>query len=185
VRLIMWEIGKTLPDARKEFDRTVAYIHDTVAAMKELDRASSRFEQNEGIVGQIRRSPLGVVLCMGPFNYPLNETFTTLIPALVMGNPVIFKPPKLGVLLHSPLLEDFRDAFPPGVVNTVYGDGATIVGPLCWPPDGSTSSPSSAPAASPISSSTSTRSRTGCAACSGSTPRTPRSSSPTPTWIWR
>ncbi|MBK6898424.1 MAG: NADP-dependent glyceraldehyde-3-phosphate dehydrogenase [bacterium] len=130
VRLIMWEIGKTLPDARKEFDRTVAYIHDTVAAMKELDRASSRFEQNEGIIGQIRRSPLGVVLCMGPFNYPLNETFTTLIPALVMGNAVIFKPPKLGVLLHKPLLEDFRDAFPPGVVNTVYGDGETVVGPL-------------------------------------------------------
>jgi glyceraldehyde-3-phosphate dehydrogenase (NADP+) len=130
VRLIMWEIGKSLPDARKEFDRTVAYIHDTVEAMKELDRVSSRFEVREGIVGQIRRSPLGVALCMGPFNYPLNETFTTLIPALVMGNPVIFKPPKLGVLLHSPLLADFRDAFPPGVVNTVYGDGATILSPL-------------------------------------------------------
>ncbi len=33
---------------------------------------------------------------MGPYNYPLNETFTTLIPALIMGNTVVFKPPKLG-----------------------------------------------------------------------------------------
>ena len=49
---------------------------------------------------------------MGPYNYPLNETFTTLIPALIMGNTVIFKPPKLGVLLHLPLLEAFRDSFP-------------------------------------------------------------------------
>ncbi|HNW83893.1 MAG TPA: aldehyde dehydrogenase family protein, partial [bacterium] len=74
------------------------------------------------------RAPLGVVLCMGPFNYPLNETFTTLIPALITGNTVIFKPPKFGVLLHQPLLEIFRTVFPAGVVNTVYGDGAETIG---------------------------------------------------------
>jgi glyceraldehyde-3-phosphate dehydrogenase (NADP+) len=130
VKLLMWEIGKASPDAQKEFDRTVDYIKDTIEAVKDLDRASSRFTLAEGVIGQIRRGPLGVVLCMGPFNYPLNETFTTLIPALIMGNAVIFKPPRLGVLLHHPLLEAFRDAFPPGVVNTVYGDGAKVIGPL-------------------------------------------------------
>ena len=130
VKLLMWEIGKSLPDAGKEFDRTVDYIRDTIEAVKDLDRASSRFTLAEGVIAQIRRGPLGVVLCMGPFNYPLNETFTTLIPALIMGNAVIFKPPRLGVLLHRPLLEAFRDAFPPGVVNTVYGDGAKVIGPL-------------------------------------------------------
>jgi glyceraldehyde-3-phosphate dehydrogenase (NADP+) len=67
---------------------------------------------------------------MGPFNYPLNETFTTLIPALLMGNSVVFKPPKLGVLLHRPLLEAFAEAFPPGVVNTVYGEGQEVIGPM-------------------------------------------------------
>ncbi len=101
VKLLMWEIGKTLPDAEKEFDRTVDYIRDTIDALKDLDRISSRFRIEQGVIGQIRRAPLGVVLCMGPFNYPLNETFTTLIPALIMGNTVIFKPPKLGVLLHA------------------------------------------------------------------------------------
>jgi glyceraldehyde-3-phosphate dehydrogenase (NADP+) len=130
ILLLMWEIGKTLSDATKEFDRTVEYIRDTIEALKELDRNSSRFDIRQGIIGQVRRSPLGVVLCMGPYNYPLNETFTTLIPALVMGNTVIFKPPKYGVLLHQPLLKAFRDSFPPGVVNTVYGDGPTVVGPL-------------------------------------------------------
>jgi len=130
VNLLMWEIGKSLADSEKEFDRTVDYVRDTVEALKELDHAGSRFTSALGIVGQIRRAPLGVVLCMGPFNYPLNETFTTLIPALAMGNPVIFKPPKVGVLLHQPLLEAFRAAFPPGVVNTVYGDGRTIITPL-------------------------------------------------------
>jgi glyceraldehyde-3-phosphate dehydrogenase (NADP+) len=130
VRLLMWEIGKSLPDAEREFDRTVVYIRDTVDALKDLDRASSRFVVEEGVIGQIRRSPLGVVLCMGPFNYPLNETFTTLVPALIMGNCVIFKPPRLGVLLHAPLLEAFRDAFPPGVVGTVYGEGPAVIAPL-------------------------------------------------------
>lgn len=130
VRLLMWEIGKTLADSEKEFDRTVEYIRDTIETLKDLDRNSSRFVIEQGIMGQIRRAPLGVVLCMGPFNYPLNETFTTLIPALIMGNVVIFKPPKLGVLLHYPLLEAFRDAFPPGVINTVYGDGQVVIGPL-------------------------------------------------------
>ncbi|MGE0680778.1 MAG: NADP-dependent glyceraldehyde-3-phosphate dehydrogenase [Candidatus Binatia bacterium] len=130
VKLLMWEIGKSHPDAQKEFDRTVEYIKDTIEALKELDRISSRFTITQGIIGQIRRGPLGVVLCMGPFNYPLNETFTTLIPALIMGNTVIFKPPRIGVLLHHPLLGAFRNAFPPGVVNTVYGDGAAVVGPL-------------------------------------------------------
>jgi glyceraldehyde-3-phosphate dehydrogenase (NADP+) len=127
VKLLMWEIGKSLGDSQKEFDRTVQYIYDTIGALKDIDRTSSTFLIEEGIIGQVRRSPLGVVLCMGPFNYPLNETFTTLIPALIMGNIVLFKPPKHGTLLHYPLLEAFKDAFPAGVINTLYGRGNSII----------------------------------------------------------
>jgi glyceraldehyde-3-phosphate dehydrogenase (NADP+) len=130
VKLLMWEIGKSYRDSLKEFDRTLQYIKDTIDSLKDLDRKSSRFEIEEGVIGQIRRSPLGVVLCMGPFNYPLNETYATLIPALITGNTVIFKPPKLGVLLHKPLLEVFQKSFPHGVVNTIYGDGEEVVLPL-------------------------------------------------------
>ena len=130
VNLLMWEIAKSRADSEKEFDRTVDYIRDTIDALKDLDRTSSRFVIQQGIIGQIRRAPLGVVLCAGPYNYPLNETFTTLIPALIMGNTVVFKPPRLGVLLHSPLLEAFRDSFPAGVVNTVYGSGRETMTPL-------------------------------------------------------
>ncbi|MDI9875656.1 MULTISPECIES: NADP-dependent glyceraldehyde-3-phosphate dehydrogenase [Flectobacillus] len=127
VKLLMWEIGKSLGDSQKEFDRTVQYIYDTIDALKDIDRNSSTFLIEEGIIGQVRRSPLGVVLCMGPFNYPLNETFTTLIPALIMGNTLLFKPPKHGTLLHYPLLEAFRDSFPAGVINTVYGRGNSVI----------------------------------------------------------
>lgn len=130
VKLLMWEIGKSFDDSQKEFDRTIAYIEDTIDALKNLDRTNSRFVLEQGIIGQIRRAPLGVTLCLGPTNYPLNETFTTLIPALIMGNTVVLKPPRPGVVLYSPLLEAFRDAFPPGVVNTVYGNGREVTPPL-------------------------------------------------------
>lgn len=130
VKLLMWEIGKPLRDSEKEFDRTVEYIEDTIDALKDLDRLSSKFIIEQGIIGQVRRAPLGVALCMGPYNYPLNETFTTMIPALIMGNAVIMKPPRRGVLLFKPLIEAFRDSFPPGVVNTVYGEGRTVIPPL-------------------------------------------------------
>lgn len=130
VRLLMWEIGKTLKDSEKEFDRTCDYIGDTVRALKELDRNSAKLVEEQRFMAQIRRVPLGVALCMGPFNYPLNETFTTLIPALIMGNTVVFKPAKFGVLLIQPLLEAFRDSFPTGVVNIIYGRGRETVGAL-------------------------------------------------------
>lgn len=130
VRLLMWEIGKTLKDAEKEFDRTCDYISDTINAYKELDRNSAKLIEEEGFMAQIRRVPIGVALCMGPYNYPLNETFSTLIPALIMGNSVVFKPAKYGVLLIRPLLDAFCNSFPRGVINIIYGRGRETVGAL-------------------------------------------------------
>lgn len=130
VNLLMWEIGKSYSDSESEFDRTVDYIHSTIDALKSMDRDSSGFVIKEGIIGQIRRAPRGVVLCMGPSNYPLNETFTTAIPALIMGNTVVLKLPRPGSLIFYPLLEAFCKSFPEGVVNTIYGEGRKIINPL-------------------------------------------------------
>ena len=127
VNLLMWEIGKSQADSEKEFDRTIDYIKATIEELKRLDNDNSRFQIVDGTIAQIRRSPLGIVLCMGPYNYPMNETFTTLIPALIMGNVVLFKPPRFGVLLYYPMLEAFRSAFPAGVINIVYGHGHEVV----------------------------------------------------------
>jgi glyceraldehyde-3-phosphate dehydrogenase (NADP+) len=130
VKLLMWEIGKTLADSEKEFDRTVDYIYDTINAYKKLDQKSAKFEKEGDIHAHIRRSPLGVVLCLGPYNYPLNETFCLLIPAIVMGNTAVFKPAKHGVLLITPLLNAFQECFPPGVVNILFGRGRKIAQPI-------------------------------------------------------
>ncbi len=130
VKLLMWEIGKSLADSEKEFDRTVEYIYATIDELKKLDRDSSRFRIDQGIIGQIRRSPLGIVLCMGPFNYPLNETYTMLIPALIMGNVVMFKPPRQGILLHEIFQDAYQKCFPKGSINFLYGRGSVVVPPL-------------------------------------------------------
>lgn len=130
VNLLMWEIGKNMADSYKEFDRTVTYIFDTIEAYKALDRKSAKFDKQSQIHAHIRRGPIGVVLCLGPYNYPLNETFCLLIPAIAMGNTAVFKPAKLGVLLITPLLKAFEESFPPGVVNIVFGRGRKIASPI-------------------------------------------------------
>ena len=130
VKLLMWEIGKNLSDSQKEFDRTVDYIYDTIDAYKKLDQKSAKFEKEGGIHAHIRRSPLGVVLCLGPYNYPLNETFCLLIPAILMGHTAAFKPAKHGVLLITPLLKAFQESFPAGVVNILFGRGRKIAQPI-------------------------------------------------------
>lgn len=181
VRLMVWEICKPLEDCRAEFDRTVAYLRATVDALKDLDRASSRFVIESGIYAQIRRAPLGPVLCMGPFNYPLNETFTTLIPALIMGNPVIVKTPRIGKLLYAPLLEAFAQAFPPGVVNILFGDRRVAIPALSSGRisvlafiGSSRAADALAPQPPPAP--------PGCAACWAWTPKTRPSSCPAPIW---
>ncbi len=130
VELLMWEIGKNKLDSYKEFDRTVDYIFDTIEAYKKLDRKSAKFDKQSGIHAHIRRGPIGVVLCLGPYNYPLNETFCLLIPAIIMGNTAIFKPAKHGVLLITPLLKAFKESFPQGVVNILFGRGRKIASPI-------------------------------------------------------
>lgn len=130
VELLMWEIGKNKLDSEKEFDRTIEYIYDTIEAYKDLDRNSANFKKNSGIHAHIRRGPLGVILCLGPYNYPLNETFCLLVPAIIMGNTAVFKPAKHGVLLIVPLLKAFKESFPPGVVNILFGRGRKIAPPI-------------------------------------------------------
>ncbi len=128
--LLMWEIGKSVGDAQTEFDRTVNYVRGVMGALREAKKNRSLVLTGHNMAGRIGRAPLGVVLCMGPFNYPLFETFTGLASGLLTGNTVVFKLPRFGSLLYGPLFELFRDSFPPGVVNVISGEGKRIIPPL-------------------------------------------------------
>lgn len=128
--LEMWEIARPYTACLDEFQRTLKYIEDTITALREIEKEGPSIEQAGDYIYQVRRYPLGVCLCMGPFNYPLNETFAMLIPALIMGNTVIVKLPKYGSLCTVPLFTAFARSFPPGVVNIINGDGEKIITPI-------------------------------------------------------
>jgi len=68
VKLLMWEICKNKTDSYKEFDRTIDYILNTIEAYKNIDRKGAKFDSQDGVLAHIRRGPIGVVLCIGPYN---------------------------------------------------------------------------------------------------------------------
>ena len=78
----------------------------------------------------MRRGPVGVNLMLAPFNYPLNEMYAMLIPALLMGNVVVMKLPNIGGLAHVLTAEAFQAALPPGVVNFLTGSGRVTCTPV-------------------------------------------------------
>jgi glyceraldehyde-3-phosphate dehydrogenase (NADP+) len=129
-RALMWEIGKPWPDCLKEFDRTIEYIEATAETLRQIERDAAAPVPAGGFVARIRRAPLGVALCLGPYNYAVNEVFTTVVPALVMGNPVVMKTPRYGILANTLLVPALRESFPPGAVNLVTGRGSEVVGPI-------------------------------------------------------
>ena len=66
--------------------------------------------------------PLGVVLCIPPFNYPVNLAVSKMAPALMAGNCVVVKPPSQGAVSALHMIQAFHKAgFPPGVVQCVTG----------------------------------------------------------------
>jgi glyceraldehyde-3-phosphate dehydrogenase (NADP+) len=130
INILVWEICKNTADATAEFDRTMAFIEMTIKAMKDLIVANQGWRVISGITATVKRVAIGIMMCLGPFNYPFNETYATLIPALLAGNVVIMKLPSLGGLAHILTIEAFKEAFPPGVINFVSGSGRATMGPI-------------------------------------------------------
>lgn len=130
LRTLIWEIAKPYHELEDELERTRQYIEQVIKVACQKEKDSLRSRREKGIIGLIHDEPYGIALCLGPYNYPLFETFSLVLPALLAGNVVIIKPPKFGVLFFDFLLEAFQDCFPPGVVNIISGDGKKIIEPL-------------------------------------------------------
>jgi glyceraldehyde-3-phosphate dehydrogenase (NADP+) len=153
----MWEIGKNEADATSEFDRTIEFAQQVIDVVKSDPEFGGASWQSIGATRAfVRRAAIGIILCLGPYNYPLNETYATLIPALLMGNIVILKIPTIGGLSHlltSKLcainmlsmticsvthqtirfiltVDAFSKALPPGTIHFVSGRGRATMPPL-------------------------------------------------------
>ncbi|RMG91337.1 MAG: aldehyde dehydrogenase family protein [Candidatus Dadabacteria bacterium] len=122
-RRISRETGKPLWESRAEVDTVRAKVDLTGASFAE--RCTHAPVDLGGAVGRVEHRPLGVVAVLGPFNFPAHLPSGQIVPALLAGNAVVWKPSELtpgtGELLAS-LWE--AAGLPPGVLNLVQGGAA-------------------------------------------------------------
>lgn len=131
VDVLMWEICKTSADAAKEFDRTIEFAKEVLeTARTQRNEEFADWTTLSGVKGRVRRGPVGVCLMLAPYNYPLNEMYAMMVPALLMGNTIVLKLPATGALPHVLTIKAIREALPPGVVNFVSGSGRVTLPPI-------------------------------------------------------
>lgn len=129
--LLVKEIGKPTDEAKDEILRSadmVDYFANEALHLKGEYLPSDAFPgYTKGKLPIIERVPLGVILAIAPFNYPVNLSVSKIAPALVAGNAVIFKPPTNGALSALHLTQIFKKAgVPDGVFVTITGAGETV-----------------------------------------------------------
>ena len=129
--IMMKEIGKPLKSAISEIVRTSEFFEATAEAGLQLEGEAISGDAFKGFskdkMSITYRVPLGVILCIGPFNYPFNLTGSKIAPALMAGNTVVVKPPSQGAitpLFFGLILE--KAGVPPGVFNVITGKGSEI-----------------------------------------------------------
>ena len=130
--LLMHEIGKSPEDAKSEIVRSIEYLDMTIDAVKFVNGkiyngdVYSKYPRGRK-TGYYSRVPLGVVLAISPFNYPINLSVTKVAPALITGNTVVFKPAGNGSLTAFEFYKTFIEAgLPEGVLNFVTGKSSEI-----------------------------------------------------------
>lgn len=129
--LIISEIGKPRKEAQDEVLRTVDLINYYAEEGRRLTGETLSSDAFPGYkkvkLAIAERVPLGVVLAIPPFNYPINEGAPKICAALVVGNSVVLKPPTQGGISSLHLAYIFQKAgLPPGVLNVVTGKGEEI-----------------------------------------------------------
>ncbi|NFS66306.1 aldehyde dehydrogenase family protein, partial [Clostridium botulinum] len=129
--LMMMEIAKDRKSCRSEVSRTSDFIKFTADSAKNLSGESIPGDSFPGFkndkVSIVKREPLGVVLAISPFNYPINLSASKIAPGLMAGNSVVLKPATQGSLCGLYLARIFEKAgVPAGVLNTITGKGSEI-----------------------------------------------------------
>lgn len=129
--LLCDEVGKAMWECRAEAKALVSKVKITLDEQTEHNFGLRRVQGYEVKAGDSKTAacwfrPHGVMAVLGPFNFPMHLPNGHIIPALAMGNTVVFKPsdkaPACGQLMGELLDKALREfASPPGVVNLVQG----------------------------------------------------------------
>lgn len=129
--VLMVEIAKDKKSAMSEVKRTADFIRFTADTAENIKGESLPGDSFPGFkndkISIVTREPLGVVLAISPFNYPVNLAASKIAPALMAGNTVVFKPATQGSISGLYLAKAFDEAgVPSGVINTITGRGSEI-----------------------------------------------------------
>ncbi|MGQ4834167.1 MAG: aldehyde dehydrogenase family protein [Candidatus Asgardarchaeia archaeon] len=126
--VLVWEAGKPISNAKGEIHATSQRLQLTMEEARKIFGEYIPGDWSEGTMQKIAivlREPLGVVLAISPFNYPLFISSSKIIPALLAGNAVVVKPASAdptAVLLFARLLE--KVGLPKGSLNVVTTSGS-------------------------------------------------------------
>ncbi len=125
-RLMMAEAGKPIADAKREVSRAVQTFTIAAEEAKRIPGEVIPLDWTPGTdshLGILRRVPIGPVLGITPFNFPLNLVAHKVAPALAAGNAILIKPapqtPLTALLLGEVALEA---GLPPGALNILPCD---------------------------------------------------------------
>jgi len=122
-QLIMREVGKLRSDAAAEVAAVVAKAEITIEMMH-MRRPDLQGATKE-IISQARYRPLGVVVVLGPFNFPAHLPGGHIIPAILAGNTVVFKPSELAAQVGEWIVDAWRQSgLPDNVVRLIQGDAS-------------------------------------------------------------
>lgn len=120
-KTISREIGKPLWEAKTEVSAMVSKVDLSIGE----GAAYVKDVQLPDLPGEIRHRPLGVCAVVGPFNFPGHLPNGQIVPALLAGNTVVFKPSEKGAETARWMARCFDEAgFPPGVFNVVQGESS-------------------------------------------------------------
>ena len=128
------EAGKPIIEARTEVMRAIQLLLFASEESKRLHGEQIPMDSaigGEGMLGFVKRVPLGVIVAITPFNFPLNLVLHKVAPAIAAGNTVVLKPaektPLSSILIHDLFIEA---GLPKGALNILQGPGPEIVEPL-------------------------------------------------------
>ncbi|MCS6837445.1 MAG: succinylglutamate-semialdehyde dehydrogenase [Bdellovibrionaceae bacterium] len=117
------DTGKPLWEAKTEAQALISKIDITYSHSVRLIKEEKVEQALPGIDGYIRYKPRGVMAVIGPFNFPAHLPNGHVIPALAMGNTVVFKPSEQTPYVGQVYAECFEKArLPDGVFNMIQGD---------------------------------------------------------------
>lgn len=127
--LLTLEVGKPINESLVEVDRSIETLKLAAEEAKRIYGESVPLDaglNGKGFFAFTQRMPLGVVVAIAPFNYPLNLTIHKIAPAIACKNTVIVKPPSEAPLTVMKFCEFLNEEFPDGVVNVVTGYGSEV-----------------------------------------------------------